>query len=223
MNKILCLVLLNLCALYSCIGQRIISAARVSPTSTHVKGNNFEGAIFSDAYRYSFLAGNDTSDFIKERLGEYQKHVVSRFTPSFAQVEAAENILQHNLRRNNRTTYQQSRVHGAIIRQRTRKYQRQYFGFISDRNEEIIFINANWKAYTLLDRINKLRNWYKPDTTWQHEYSFVLDGGSHHWQITVNLTTGQLFDFGYNGVSLSLPHWRGVPYATAAGARLRRE
>ncbi|WP_133257059.1 hypothetical protein [Hymenobacter edaphi] len=199
MRSIFCVAFI-LCTIYNCIGQRIISPAVISPTSTYVKGNNFEGAIFSSEYNPDLGVFDITRSF-----RQYQAGISHRFTPSFSQAELAERILQKNLRHHNRKTAYQGRGYGPVIHRRLKKYQRQYLGYTSSDNEQIIFINASWERHTLIDRLQDL---YPRDETWKSDYKLVLDGGSYYWCIEVNLTTGKLAGLGVNGIASFRPGLR---------------
>lgn len=193
MKRIFCISFFLLFSAYNSIGQRVLSATPISPLSTYVEGNNFEGVIFSETYNP--FTGNYS---INQEFRQYQEGLSHRFTPTVAQIELAEQILQKDLR------YYSRRKHikglGPVVHRRLPKYHRQYLGYTSAQNEDIIFINAGWDQYTLLDR---LQNLYPRDTTWKYDYQIVMDGGSYYWRIEVNLTTGKLSGFGVNGVASS--------------------
>ncbi|MBT9395223.1 hypothetical protein KLP40_18790 [Hymenobacter sp. NST-14] len=193
MKVIFYITAIVICSICSCTGQRITESTVISPTSTYVKGNNFEGAVFSDSYGVDFFKFD-----IKQHFRQYQEGASTRFTPTFAQIEFAERILQKSLRHDNRHTFHQSRGYGPIVHRHLPKYQRQYFGYTTASNEQIIYINAGWERYTLIDR---LQNLYPRDETWKNDYRIVMDGGSYYWSIEVNLTTGKLSAFGTNGLA----------------------
>lgn len=184
----------------TCMGQYIIESTVISPTSTYVKGQNFEGTIFSGSYSMNIPNFDVHHDF-----RQYKKGTSIRFTPTFTQIELAERILQKNLRHDNRHTFHQSRGYGPIVHRHLPKYQRQYFGYTTASNEQVIYINAGWERYTLIDR---LQNLYPRDETWKNDYRIVMDGGSYYWSIEVNLNTGKLSAFGTNGVASSWSNFR---------------
>jgi hypothetical protein len=76
--------------------------------------------------------------------------------------------------------------YGKILRYRHQSYLRQYLGYIDDRGNKIVLINACCTAAG-----------EKEDM--EHNWIFVLDGGSCFFQIKVNLRTKKCFDFFVNG------------------------
>ncbi|RYU76088.1 hypothetical protein [Hymenobacter persicinus] len=193
MNNVVCLAILSLCLLCSCLGARIVSSADVSPFATYVEGSNFEGVVFSETYNP--FTGNYN---INQEFRQYKEGVSRRFTPTVTQIELAERILQKELRHYSRR--KNLRGLGPVIHTRLPKYHRQYLGYTSAQNEDIVFINAGRDQYTLLDR---LQNLHPRNTTWKYDYQIVMDGGSYYWRVEVNLTTGKLSGFGVNGVAFS--------------------
>lgn len=193
MNNLLGIFLILLCSTCTCIGQHVKSSTQVSAFATYLEGSNFEGVIFSQGYTPFTGTYNITQEF-----KQYQEGISQRFTPTISQIEMAERILQKNLRL---YSYRKNiKGFGPAIHRKLPKYHRQYLAYTSVRNEKIIFINAGWEQYTLLDR---LQNLYPQDTTWKYEYQIVMDGGSYFWRIEVNLTTGTLSGLGINGVTSS--------------------
>ncbi|UOQ67285.1 hypothetical protein [Hymenobacter volaticus] len=195
MKSIICVIIIAVCLVHKSSGQRIISTAQVSAFATYVKGNNFEGSIFSSSYT-SDLTGPEN---IPNNFGSKS---VRKFTPTIEQVVLAERILQKKLRSYNHKKVWQGGSSGPVIHRRLHKYQRQYFGYTTTNIEDIIYVNANWDSYTLIDRLQDL---YPRDETWKSDYSIILDGGSYHWHIEVNLNTGQLSGLGINGTATHFP------------------
>ena len=162
--------------------QIVKSTKRTSEHSTYVKGNNFEGVIFSEEYQMPYV-DNPTSEF--------------RFTPSIEEIELAEKILKEQLPNINKGLNQGKNL-GPNINKKLSKYQRQYIGFITEDGERHIYISCNRQRYNLMDRI---RGYSPPDDSWKTEFWIVFDGGSNHWNIKVNLDKKELLDLNVNGVA----------------------
>lgn len=77
-----------------------------------------------------------------------------------------------------------------------KNYFRQYSGHFNEKGDQLLSINFLWNKYTIWDQI-------KGDTDQRQEYRkgyyAVLDGCSHYWQVTINLTTIERFSV--NGVA----------------------
>ena len=61
------------------------------------------------------------------------------------------------------------------------------FGFINTNGEKVIHINYIWNQGAF-----KMH--------FEDDYKTVLDGGSHYWQLNVNLTTQKVIDLRVNEV-----------------------
>jgi hypothetical protein len=122
---------------------------------------------------------------------------VKRFTPSLAEIKIAENILKKNIRKINAKKMNQG--NGCpVIHRNLNIYRRQYFGYFNEKNERVIFVTFNKSKLTVIEKIKGFQidesdNWKKEKENW-------FDGCSKHWEIKINLTTKELFDFGINGV-----------------------
>lgn len=103
--------------------QRVLKSEKASDHSTRIKGNNFEGCIFSDNYIGIFPGGAESKPF----------------TPSIEEVALAEKLLRQAID----TIHFYG--HERFVRNNLRKYLRQYFGYINSQGERIIEINALWK------------------------------------------------------------------------------
>ena len=161
------LLLLSFLSAYNVRAQRVIESEKATDYSTYIKGNNFEGAIFSESYNFN-------------RFLNFQG---KRFTPSIKEIILVEKLLQKKLDTCNNSWRQSVFVHRHI-----RKYIRQYFGYINDKGEKIIYINAF------------IRNAeFTPEKLWRKDIVMVMDGGNSYWDIKVNLSTQQLFAFGVHG------------------------
>jgi hypothetical protein len=75
-----------------------------------------------------------------------------------------------------------------ILNHKHKSYYRQYVGYIDNKGDRIILINAFCEPF------NEKRD-LKTD------WVFILDGGSCFYQIKINLSTLKCFDFFVNGVA----------------------
>jgi len=152
-----------------------------SDFSTVIEYEKFQGVIFSDK-ALCFLCLQD-----KER-----------FTPILNDIENAERILTQKIKNANKDLINQG--NGCpIINRNLKNYRRQYFGYIDNNGDKIIYTTFVWDRYTLWD---KLRGYYKDESeNWKTEKEMVLDGCSYNWEIKINLNKSELFEFDVNGVA----------------------
>lgn len=137
-----------------------------------IKGTRFEGYIFPKTN----IIDADWMPF---------HEVKERYTPTAEDIIIAEGILTEQLKRINASLMNQSKG-CPIIHKNLKKYKRQYFGYINNSGEKIIWINLVWgNKESRLDLDKKVR--------------VVLDGCSYYWNIKVNLNEGKLFDLIVNG------------------------
>jgi hypothetical protein len=130
----------------------------------HFKTKQFEVAIFPES-----------SNEIMQQ---------NRFTPTKEEIIKAENALKSKLKFINNLLINQSST--PIIHRNLKKYKRQYFGYINDKGERILYINSLWsKSYK--------------DNIWLNEIIWISDGGSHYWNIQYNLETNELENLKVNG------------------------
>ena len=130
----------------------------------HFKTKQFEVAIFPES-----------SNEIMQQ---------NRFTPTKEEIIKAENALKSKLKFINNLLINQSS--SPIIHRNLKKYKRQYFGYINDKGERILYINSLWsKSYK--------------DNIWLNEIIWISDGGSHYWNIQYNLATNELENLKVNG------------------------
>lgn len=146
--------------------------------NTVIKTNRFEGVIFSKDYIGLMISPEN------------------RFTPTTIEIDSAEIILRKGIKKINVNRPNQY-DNCPVIHRKLRKYKRQYFGYVDNNGDKIIFINCFWDKNGFIDRV-----FYKEpvDDKWKTEEKFVLDGCSYFWSIKVNLTRKKLFDFGVNGL-----------------------
>lgn len=122
---------------------------------------NYKGYIFQ-AGGNNFIPDNNDSE---------------RWTPTAEDIKEVELIIKASYK-DYRTTYELKSL---------RSYKRQYLGYLNEKGERIVWINALCG--------NDLNDWLKNDTV------IVLDGGSCYWNVRVNLMTKQVFNFGVNSKS----------------------
>ena len=111
----------------------------------------------------------------------------NRYTPSIEDIAYAEKILLNKMG----TDYVKRNQKGYCkpINKRTlNKYVRQYVGYLMDDGAIIIHIYLNRSNYIDNNKISK-------------DIIAVFDGGTVHWSIKVNLSTGEIFDMLVNGQS----------------------
>jgi len=133
----------------------------------HYKTKEFDCAIFPSSSQLGF--GN-----------------VIRFTPTREEIIKAELKLKTQLKKLNKKKLNQSST--PIIDKNLSKYFRQYFGYIDNNGNKILFINCLW----LEDNFINYSKLFKRNIE-------IHDGGSYYWNIKFNLNSGKLFDFYVNG------------------------
>jgi hypothetical protein len=149
--------------------QTIVKFDKVSHSSVYVKGNDFEGVIFSK----------------EKSIDTYQVSATERFTPSPGDIILIERLLHKNL-----DTCLNSWKEARYVHSRLKKYIRQYIGYINQKGERIVYINAFIRDPNFINK-----------KEWLDHIPIVEDGGNSFWRIKINLNTHQLFEFGINGVA----------------------
>ncbi|TDR24426.1 hypothetical protein [Flavobacterium cheniae] len=132
----------------------------------HFKTRQFEVAIFPES-----------SNEIMQQ---------NRFTPSKEEIIKAENALKYKLKFLNDPLMNQTS--SPIIHKNLKKYKRQYFGYINNKGEKILYINSLWSKSI------KEHHWH-----WLNEIIWISDGGSYYWNIEYNLETEELENLKVNG------------------------
>ncbi|MHC8947728.1 hypothetical protein [Sphingobacterium hungaricum] len=119
-----------------------------------------------------------------------------RFSPNVKEINTAEEILYAKIKSVNNPMYDQG--DGCpIIHKNLNNYRRQYYGFLDNEGNKIIYVNLSWARYSILDRI---KGHHKDiSENWKKERVIVLDGCSYHWEIEINLTKKQLQNLSING------------------------
>lgn len=130
----------------------------------HFKTRQFEVAIFPES-----------SNEIMQQ---------NRFTPTKEEILKAENVLKLKLTEVNKNL--ENQYDTPIIHRNLKKYKRQYFGYINEKGEKILYINSLWNKSIKENR-------------WLGQLIIVSDGGSHYWNIEYNLDTDELMNLSVNG------------------------
>jgi hypothetical protein len=106
-----------------------------------------------------------------------------RFTPSREDIDKAENALLKQLPDLNADKQNQDNT--PVIDKNLKKYRRQYFGYINEKGDKILYINCFWKKD-------------KGFENWMSEMVRVDAGGSYYWYVKYNLNKDELFDLTVN-------------------------
>lgn len=161
MTKTLTILTVLILSTISSFGQTV----KLTSKAEHYKTKDFNAAIFP-------------ADF----FGLFPR---KRFTPTKQEIDQAEISLKNNLKILNKQLLNQ--LSTPVIHKNLRKYRRQYFGFIDNNGDKILFINCFW------DRS-------KDDSKfWLTEEKVVHDGGSYFWNVKFNLDKNELFELNING------------------------
>jgi hypothetical protein len=172
-----CLGLFLILSFLQVQAQKISYSEKRSTFYNYVKGDDFEGVVFSQDFVFPFLS-NQSGD--------------RRFTPSNTDIEAAEKLLTTNIKSINTLKLKQGGENGPIIHENLKKFARQYYGYVSDEGEKIVYISCLMKSnYKRSDK--QLPNWIKGAVV-------VLNGGSNYWQVQANLSNQTLFGLDINGL-----------------------
>lgn len=170
----LLLLILPLTSLYA---QKISFSEERSSSHTYIKGDNFEGVAFSKNFVFPFLS---------HQSGE------KRFTPSSADIEAAEKLLCKNLKGVSELQPNHGGDNGPVIHENLTKYVRQYYGYFTDAGEKIVYISCLLKG--------NYSSSNKETPSWLKGAVVVLNGGSNYWQVQANLNKSSLFGLDINGL-----------------------
>lgn len=174
------LLIFNSCCIYkteTCIGK----IGNIDYQNTYIRTNYYEGVIFSKDY--VGLMNNSNN----------------KFTPTSIDIDSAEIILKKGIKEINKNRPNQV-DNCPVIHRKLGKYKRQYFGYIDQNGDRIIYINCFWDRNGFYGFVDKVFYNEPIDTKWKIEEKFVLDGCSYYWSIKVNLNKKTLFDFGVNGL-----------------------
>lgn len=145
---------------------------------TYIKGETFEGVIFSKDFMLPFMA-----DITKEK----------RFTPSIEDIDRAEMVLSKNLKSVNALQLNQGGIKGPVIHENLKRFVRQYFGYYTETGDKIIYISCLLK--------DNYDNTPAKSARWLDGVIFVLNGGSNYWQVQANLEKSNLFGLDVNNLA----------------------
>ena len=95
-----------------------------------------------------------------------------RFTPTVEEVEHAKRLIENNL-------------DGNKDLKALNEYVIQFFGYINTDGERII-----WANYICKEGVYK---------DWQKERMMILDGGNCYFNVSVNMSTSEVFDLRIHG------------------------
>ena len=149
-----------------------------------VKSGKFRGTIFKSTYP-------------QDKLYIQSSDSLNRFTPTKEEIALAETILKEQIEKVNNPRINQFSKQQYIDKNLSR-YFRQYVGFINEQGDRVVHINLYWDNFTLLDR---LKGYSDDRLEYISDFSLVLDGGSHYWNVNVNVTTKTLYGLAVNGVA----------------------
>jgi len=130
-------------------------------STKYLKEEAFEGVIFPKEYKA--LHAN-----------------AQRFTPTKEEIAFVELAIKNQL-----PLLVGTQRHTPDIYTNLPRYRRQYFGYVDNKGNKIIYVNCFWGE-------KNMPNWRKSEVT-------VDDGGSYYWQVKVNLATRKLFALNING------------------------
>ena len=148
--------------------------------STVIKKGNLIGVIFS----------SNSTCFLCD---SYK----NRFTPTLEEIEKAENIITEKIKELNNPIINQGND-CPIIHKNLNHYRRQYFGYVDVNGDKIIETLFSWNCFSILDKVRGCSKSEIED--WKQEKNTVLDGCSHHWEVSINLNKEVLFGLTINGI-----------------------
>jgi hypothetical protein len=167
--------------------QKIVHAEKVTDHSVHVIGNDFDGIIFSAAYKAEY-AVYDTVTYRKNTW----------FDPSNGDIIVAENSLLRYLKSYSAEHPKSSQ---AFVLANLRKSKRQYIGYVVPNGDKFIYINGFSDYGDLLELVQGDKTSTKKIPRWYVDMVLVMDGGPSFWQVVIDLKTGEVTMFMANGVA----------------------
>lgn len=142
-----------------------------SQNALYVKGQGYEGYIFPKEHSIWGFPSEN-----------------NRYSPSIEDIAHAEEIFQHKIKTEYKKTKQTLCCKAHINKKTLTKYVRQYVGYLKEDGTKIIHIYLN-KADVIENK------------NLTEDVVLVYDGGSNHWHVKVNISTGELFDIQVGGLS----------------------
>jgi hypothetical protein len=132
----------------------------------YVKGGDYEGANFSGKHMIS-----------------KNKNILSYFTPTSEEIDSLEAKIE--VRLTELKTTKTDLEFPTFIIDNLKDYKRQYFGYVNEKGERIIYFNF----------FHNSGNVYG----WREGEVVIKDGGYYYWRMKWNLTTNDIIDFYVNG------------------------
>ncbi|MGD1889166.1 MAG: hypothetical protein ACFB15_00955 [Cyclobacteriaceae bacterium] len=176
--KIVYLVILI--GLYSSCSASLEVVEQPTEYSMVIGNRDFQGAIFSEDVECSYCFQSE-----------------ERFSPTLRNIQVAEEILRNSLRQENSEKTNQGKG-CPVIHKNLKNYRRQYFGYVNQEGDSIVYTIFEWDRYSIFDRV---RGSVKDESEhWKKEMVMVFDGCSHYWVVNINISRRSLFGLGINGV-----------------------
>ena len=166
--------------LYSSCKSSLRIVEQPTQYSTVVASKGFQGAVFSE----------DTDCM-------YCFQSEKRFSPALRDIQEAEEVLKDILRQENEEKFNQGK-NCPVIHKNLNNYRRQYFGYINQEGDSIIYTIFEWNRYSILDRSRGLVK--DNSENWKKEMVLNFDGCSRYWTINIDITEEEVFDLRVNGV-----------------------
>ncbi len=149
----------------------LISTSTYSQKAEYFKNNKYSGYIFPQEF--------DVLLSIENQSG--------RFTPYESTIKTFECNLSKKLAELAKDLPDQGKGCPSIEKKRLNKYKRQYFGFINQNGDKILFVNFVWSKSNqiIIDKLSK-------------DLVSVHDGCTRYWSIQYNLTKNEFYDLDVN-------------------------
>jgi len=154
---------------------------KVDELRTGVKYKGTKGTIFNE--KYPFLL------FLM-----FEVDSTTRWTPTSNDIYIAQKILREGFKK---MEYGVPKDYGPKVPNHVRGYFFQYVGYRNKSGQRIIQINASWRRRSLVSRLLGID---KDRTTYNSDYTIVMDGGSYYWSAEINLDESKLLMFATHGV-----------------------
>lgn len=177
-SKTLGLLFIYIIVAGSASAQKINFTEKRSSLHFYVKGESFEGVVFSKDFMLPFLSGASGD---------------KRFTPSVPEIEQAEKLLAKDLKGVNALKLNQGGDKGPVIHDNLGRFVRQYFGYYTEEGDKIVYISCLLK--------DNYKSTSEKPANWLEGAVVVLNGGSNYWQIQADLTKKRLFGLDVNNLA----------------------
>jgi len=152
---------LLLISLYSSCSPSFEIVEQPTDYSTIVRGKGFQGVIFSEDVECTYCFQSE-----------------ERYSPTLQNIQKAEEILKNNLKQENSERINQGKG-CPVIHKKLNNYRRQYFGYINQEGDSIIYTIFEWDRYSISDRMRGLSE----NEHWKKEMILVFDGCSRYWVV----------------------------------------